>query len=197
MYNPIMDFDIPVDFKYEVRGNLDFISLKTGSEFYHLIIRFVSFKKTFMNDFSGIKIAVDFDGTIVEHEYPEIGNEKLFAFLTLRELNKRGARLILWTFRTGKLLENAVEFCRQNGVEFYAVNKNYPEEVLIETVSRKIDVDIFIDDKNVGGFPGWGEIWQMLNPDELEQKKPEKRIVSAPKTFLKRLFNLKTRADEK
>ena len=55
-----------------------------------------------MVDFSGIKIAVDFDGTIVEHEYPGIGKEKLFAFLTLKELNKKGARLILWTFRTGQ-----------------------------------------------------------------------------------------------
>jgi len=55
-----------------------------------------------MIDFTNIKIAVDFDGTIVEHDYPEIGKEKLFAFQTLKELNKMGARLILWTFRTGK-----------------------------------------------------------------------------------------------
>ena len=46
-----------------------------------------------MVDFTGIKIAVDFDGTIVEHEYPEIGKEKLFAFLTLKELEKKGAGL--------------------------------------------------------------------------------------------------------
>ena len=133
-----------------------------------------------MIDFSGIKIAVDFDGTIVEHEYPEIGKEKLFAFLTLKELNKKGARLILWTFRTGKELEDAVEFCRKNGVEFYAVNKNYPEEVMNETVSRKIDADIFIDDKNIGGFPGWSEVWQMLNPFEAEQKEAERKLASRP-----------------
>ena len=90
-----------------------------------------------MVDFSGIKIAVDFDGTIVEHEYPEIGKEMLFAFLTLKELNKKGARLILWTFRSGKELEEAVEFCRKNGVEFYAVNKNYPEEVMNEYCQQK------------------------------------------------------------
>jgi hydroxymethylpyrimidine pyrophosphatase-like HAD family hydrolase len=104
-----------------------------------------------MVDFAGIKIAVDFDGTIVEHEYPDIGKEKLFAFQTLKELNRLGASLILWTFRTGKELEDAVEFCRKNGIEFYAVNKNYPEEIYDESVSRKIDADIFIDDKNVGG----------------------------------------------
>jgi hypothetical protein len=142
-----------------------------------------------MVDFSGIKIAVDFDGTIVEHAYPEIGKEKLFAFLTLRELNKKGVRLILWTFRTGKELEDAVEYCRKNGVEFYAINKNYPEEIYNETVSRKIDVDIFIDDKNIGGFPGWSEIWQMLNPFEQEQKEVEKKLRSSPLTTFKRLFS--------
>ena len=149
-----------------------------------------------MIDFSGIKIAVDFDGTIVEHEYPEIGKEKLFAFLTLKELNKKGARLILWTFRTGKELEDAVEFCRKNGVEFYAVNKNYPEEVMNETVSRKIDVDIFIDDKNVGGFPGWSEVWQMLNPFEVEQKEAERKVASGPVNIFKRLLGMNTKSNE-
>jgi hypothetical protein len=149
-----------------------------------------------MVDFSGIKIAVDFDGTIVDHEYPEIGKEKLFAFLTLKELSKKGARLILWTFRTGKELDEAVEFCRINGIEFYAVNKNYPEEVMNETVSRKIDADIFIDDKNVGGFPGWSEIWQMLNPFELEQREAERKITSKQPNIIKRLFNRNTVQDE-
>ena len=148
-----------------------------------------------MVDFRGIKIAVDFDGTIVEHAYPAIGKEMLFAFQTLKELNKMGANLILWTFRTGKELDEAVEFCRKNGVEFYAVNKNYPEEVLDETVSRKINADIFIDDKNVGGFPGWSQIWQMLNPYELQQKEAENRI-SSPGNILKRLFGRKSSTDE-
>src|SRR5512136_2338711 len=132
-----------------------------------------------MTDFTGIKIAVDFDGTIVDHEYPEIGKEKLFAFQTLKELEKRGARLILWTFRTGKELDDAVEYCRKNDIEFYAVNKNYPEEVMDDKVSRKIDADIYIDDKNIGGFSGWSEVWQILNPYELHQQEVEKRIVSA------------------
>jgi hypothetical protein len=150
-----------------------------------------------MIDFTNIKIAVDFDGTIVEHQYPEIGKEKLFAFQTLKELEKRGARLILWTFRVGAELEAAVEFCRKNGIEFYAVNKNYPEEILDETVSRKIDADIYIDDKNVGGFPGWSEVWQMIFPFEIQQKEAEKRIVSSGINILKRLFSPKKRPDEK
>ena len=149
-----------------------------------------------MVDLSGIKIAVDFDGTIVEHEYPEIGKEKLFAFLTLKELNKKGARLILWTFRAGKELEEAVEFCRKNGVEFYAVNKNYPEEIMNESVSRKIDADIFIDDKNIGGFPGWSEIWQILNPFEAEQREAERKIISRQSNIFKRLLSRNTDSNE-
>jgi hypothetical protein len=119
---------------------------------------------TFINPDSKV-IAVDFDGTIVEHAYPAIGKEMLFAFATLKQLQKKGHKLILWTFRAGPLLNEAVEYCRQNGLEFYAVNKNYPEEVFSESISRKVNADIFIDDRNVGGFPGWGEIWQMLHPD--------------------------------
>jgi hydroxymethylpyrimidine pyrophosphatase-like HAD family hydrolase len=149
-----------------------------------------------MIDFANIKIAIDFDGTIVEHQYPEIGKEKLFAFQTLKELEKRGARLILWTFRTGKELEDAVEYCRKNGIEFYAVNKNYPEEVQDESVSRKIDADIYIDDKNVGGFPGWSEVWQTLFPFELQQREAEKRIASARKNIFKRLFSRGKKQDK-
>jgi hydroxymethylpyrimidine pyrophosphatase-like HAD family hydrolase len=149
-----------------------------------------------MVDFNGVKIAVDFDGTIVEHAYPQIGKEKLFAFQTLKQLNKMGANLILWTFRTGKELDDAVEFCRKNGIEFYAVNKNYPEEIFNETISRKIDADIYIDDKNAGGFPGWSEIWQMLNPFELQQIEAEKRIASARLNIFKRLFTRKIKNNE-
>ena len=150
-----------------------------------------------MIDFNGVKIAVDFDGTIVEHAYPEIGKERLFAFQTLRELEKRGARIILWTFRTGKELGEAVDFCRMHGLEFYAVNRNYPEEVPDESVSRKIDADIYIDDKNLGGFPGWSEAWQILYPFEIQQKEAEKRIISVRKNIFKRLFARKKKTDEK
>ncbi|MCW3464532.1 BT0820 family HAD-type phosphatase [Chitinophaga nivalis] len=110
-------------------------------------------------------IAVDFDGTIVEHAYPAIGPEMLFAFATLRALQQKGHRLILWTWRTGKPLEAAVAHCRQHGVVFDAVNENYPGEIQAGHYSRKIHADIFIDDRNVGGFPGWEYIWQLLHPE--------------------------------
>ena len=134
-------------------------------------------------------IAVDFDGTIVEHRYPAIGRERLFAFETLKALQKDHHQLILWTYRSGKELEEAVEFCRKNGVEFYAVNKNYPEEEFDEkTMSRKIQADIYIDDRNVGGLPGWGEIWQMLNPDQQPTLENEMRNLPRRKSWLRRLF---------
>jgi len=130
-----------------------------------------------------LKIAVDFDGTIVEHKYPEIGKEILFAFETLRALQRQNHQLILWTYRSGRELEEAVEFCRQHGVEFYAINASYPEEEFDEDYdSRKIDADIFIDDRNIGGLPSWGEIYQMINP----QEKPslEDELKSLPKKKL-------------
>jgi hydroxymethylpyrimidine pyrophosphatase-like HAD family hydrolase len=110
-------------------------------------------------------IAVDFDGTVVEHAYPRIGKEMLFAFDTLKALQRKGHKLILWTFRDGETLDEAVEFCKQHGVVFYAVNKSYPEEAFDLSISRKINADLFIDDRNVGGFLGWSQIWQMLHPE--------------------------------
>ncbi|MDF1548395.1 MAG: hypothetical protein P1P88_11275 [Bacteroidales bacterium] len=113
-----------------------------------------------------MKIAVDFDGTIVEHKYPKIGKVMPFAFETLIELQKQGHQLILWTYRAGKELDDAVNFCSENGLEFYAVNKNMPEEEYDETISRKIYADVYIDDRNFGGFPGWSLIWKLLSKND-------------------------------
>lgn len=109
-------------------------------------------------------IAVDFDGTIVEHKYPAIGKERPFAFETLRMLIRDGHDLILWTYRDGALLQEAVDYCKANGVEFYAINNSYPGEEFDSAISRKIHADLFIDDRNVGGLMGWGEIYHTINP---------------------------------
>ena len=112
-----------------------------------------------------MKIAVDFDGTIVEHRYPKIGRELPFATQTLRQLIKDHHQLILWTVREGQLLDEAIEWCRERGVEFWAVNKDFPEEDVTKNhnFSRKIKADVFIDDRNVGGLPDWGVIYQMIS----------------------------------
>lgn len=133
-------------------------------------------------------IAIDFDGTIVEHKYPDIGKEMLFAFETMKELQKQKHQLILWTYRSGKELDEAIEFCRERGIEFYAVNKNYPEEQYDERISRKIQAEVYIDDRNLGGFPGWSKVWQMLNPPEPGIKE-ELRQVSPSSSRNKGWFN--------
>lgn len=121
-------------------------------------------------------IAVDFDGTIVEDAYPGIGKPMLFAFETLKMLQNDGHRLILWTYRHGKRLDEAVNFCREHGITFYAVNASYPEETFTESeVSRKIHADVFIDDRNLGGFPGWGEVYQLITGQEAQTERPPKR----------------------
>jgi hypothetical protein len=109
-------------------------------------------------------------------------------------LQKKGHKLILHTYRTGSLLDEAVEYCKQNGVEFYAVNKNYPEEVITEDTPRKLNVDVFIDDRNVGGFLGWSATWQILHPEGGEfnhtYKNPEAHhnYKKEEKSFFQKLF---------
>ena len=105
-------------------------------------------------------IAVDFDGTIVEHAYPRIGKPIPFAFDVLKKLQQDGRHtLLLWTVREGSLLEEAIDYCAENGITFYAANKNYPEE---EEGPRKLLADVFIDDKNIGGLPDWGIIYKTI-----------------------------------
>jgi len=142
---------------------------------------------------NAITIAVDFDGTIVEHAFPEIGKEMLFAFETLKALQDKGHRLVLWTFRDGKTLEDAVAFCKERGIEFYAVNKSFPEEDFDLSMSRKISADMFIDDRNIGGFPGWSDVWQMLHPESGEfyhqlKNKEAHYNFSEKKSLIKRIF---------
>ena len=110
-------------------------------------------------------IAVDFDGTIVEHRYPEIGPEKPFAIETLKMLIRDRHQLILWSVREGRLLDEAIAWCRDRGVEFWAVNRDFPEEDITrnENFSRKLRVDLFIDDRNLGGLPDWGTIYRMIS----------------------------------
>lgn len=127
-----------------------------------------------MKLYNRLTIAIDFDGTIVEDDYPGIGKPKIFAFETMKKLQEDGHRLILWTYRSGLRLEDAVSFCKDHGIEFYAVNKSFPEEQFDYTKSRKIHADVFIDDRNLGGIWGWGEIYQKITnttPQFLDSKK--------------------------
>ncbi len=142
-------------------------------------------------------IAVDFDGTIVEHRYPAIGREIPFAIETLKKLQQvHHHRLILWSVREGELLEEAVNFCRERGLEFYAVNRDYPEEEEGNNAhfSRKLKADLFIDDRNLGGLPDWGSIYEMVTKKwsyedwMRESERDEEAYSEKPKGFLARLL---------
>ena len=139
-------------------------------------------------------IAVDFDGTIVEHKYPKIGKEIPFAIATLKKLQQDGHKLILWSCREGELLQEAVDFCRQRGVEFFAVNSNYPDENVDASAirSRKLKADMFIDDRNVGGLPDWGVIYEMISRrqsyEEYLREMGGNVTASPKKGVLKRIF---------
>lgn len=140
-------------------------------------------------------IAVDFDGTIVEHRYPAIGREIPFAVETLKKLQAEQHKLILWTVREGRLLDEAVAFCRERGLEFYAVNRDYPEEEadLNNHFSRKLKADLFIDDRNLGGLPDWGTIYEMvchkLTYEDLLCRYEQEPVPEKPQSFLARLLN--------
>jgi len=128
-----------------------------------------------MNFTENLIIAVDFDGTIVEDAYPKVGKERIFAFETLKRLQQDGHRLILWTYRSGSKLTEAVNFCKENGIEFYAVNESFPGEKLDQKRSRKINADVFIDDRNIGGILEWGEVYQLLTNEVPDIKKPKRK----------------------
>ncbi len=99
-----------------------------------------------------MNIGVDFDGTIVTHEFPEIGSE-IGAFEWLKKFQEAGAFLRLWTMRSdgqanGDVLTQAVEHCRANGVEFASVNEN-PSQASW-TASPKMYCQLYIDDAAFG-----------------------------------------------
>ena len=140
-------------------------------------------------------IAVDFDGTIVEHRYPAIGKELPFAIDTLRQLAAEGHRLILWTVREGQYLDDAVAFCRDRGLEFYAVNRDYPEEEPERNnrFTRKLKADLWIDDRNLGGLPDWGTIYEMIHhrltyEDLMHRYESNDRHSAPKKNLFQRLF---------
>ena len=131
-------------------------------------------------------IAVDFDGTIVEHKYPEIGRPIPFAIETLLQLQKEQHKLILWSVREGQLLQDAIDYCAEQGLYFAAHNENYIGEDKT-TASRKLNADLFIDDRSLGGLPDWGVIYNAVqakvngrdqyevmmgaHPNQIEKKK--------------------------
>lgn len=95
---------------------------------------------------------IDFDGTIVEEKFPEIGKpiERVVDFI--RDLQAKGHKWVLITMREGKYLDDAVEWLESQGIAPDAVNDNLPERIAMwGNNPRKIYADIYIDDHNAGG----------------------------------------------
>lgn len=98
--------------------------------------------------------AVDFDGTLCENAWPDIGKPNYMLIRMLNRLREKGDKIILWTCRAGDKLTDAVEWCKSQGLEFDAINENLPE--IIEEFgcdSRKIFANVYIDDR--ASNPNW------------------------------------------
>ncbi len=132
-------------------------------------------------------IAVDFDGTVVEHMYPAIGKPLPGAFEVLKSFIEKGDRLILWTCRMpGSGLEEAVQFLKQNGIEFEEINNNVSDHNYAN--SRKIYASVYLDDRMIGGFPGWSVIENEVNKlretlIESQSKEPKDKLLVAIDKF--------------
>jgi hypothetical protein len=95
-------------------------------------------------------IAIDFDGTLVENAFPEIGAPIWPVIEYVKHRQRKGARLILWTSRCGEKLDEAVAWCAENGIVLSAINENLPE--IIDAFGgdcRKIFANEYIDDRAV------------------------------------------------
>lgn len=95
-------------------------------------------------------IAVDFDGTLCDDTWPNIGKERRVILYRLRKEKENGAKVILWTCRTGEKLEEAIDWCKEHGILFDAVNENLPEIIAhYGGDTRKIVATEYWDDRNV------------------------------------------------
>jgi hypothetical protein len=92
-------------------------------------------------------VGVDFDGTLVEHMYPQIGREVDGAFAWLHRLQAAGVKLMLWTMRSDQPLTEAVAYCADRGITFWGVNKN-PDQSW--SSSAKQYAHVYIDDAAAG-----------------------------------------------
>lgn len=127
-----------------------------------------------------MKLGIDFDGTIVRHEYPDLGIPNEGAIEYLKQFQAAGAKLILWTMRDGEALEQAVKYCKDNGVVFDAVNKGIGDRNW--TQSPKAHCNLYIDDAAYGCplkpsmNPKYRHMvdWSIVGPDVLKMLGVEK-----------------------
>lgn len=118
-------------------------------------------------------IAIDFDGTLCENKYPEIGLPRWGVIFKALSEQENGAALILWTCRTGKELNDAVEACAKWGLTFDAVNKNLPSWVdTWNNDPRKVGATEYWDDraKSTTDAKDFGKLESKVNGYEIETR---------------------------
>lgn len=110
-------------------------------------------------------LAIDFDGTIVENAYPNVGTLKPNAKTVINKLKQEGFKIIINTCRSGIFEGRVYEFLEEQGIEYDYINSNLPTQIeYFKQDCRKISADIYIDDKNLGGVPeDWNVIYELIH----------------------------------
>lgn len=118
-------------------------------------------------------LAVDFDGTICHGQYPSIDGLQPGAVDVINRLYDQGHYIIIYTCRSGDQLVTAVNWMLEHGIKFHRVNDNHPDQIrMYNNNSRKVYAHMYIDDKNLGGFPGWFDAYEEVKRiDELWKSK--------------------------
>ncbi len=111
-------------------------------------------------------ISVDFDGVITsEDRFPEIGKLAPNCKQTMTRLSELGVTWVLNTCRVDEHLQRAIDFCLEQKLPIEHVNRNVPERIeMYGGDCRKISADMYIDDKMLGGFPGWAYTGMIVKP---------------------------------
>ena len=108
-------------------------------------------------------VAIDFDGTIVQDRYPAIGVMQPYARDVIRRMYEDGHYIIIWTSRSGEALLDAINYLLDKGIPFHRINDSEPvNRAQYDSDTRKIYADVYIDDRNLAGFPGWKEVERLL-----------------------------------
>jgi len=107
-----------------------------------------------------LTLAIDFDGTIAEDSFPEVGEIISGAAYFIDQLYGDGHKVIINTCRTGRYEGMAEDFLNEHSIPYHYINSNLPEKIQAYGQDcRKISADVYIDNRNVGGLPTWGEIY--------------------------------------
>lgn len=108
-------------------------------------------------------VAVDFDGTLHDGKWPSIGEPLEGTITTMKEMQELGVYIVIWTCRSGDNQTRMVNWLLEHRIPFDRVNDNRPEQVAyFGNNSRKVNADLYIDDKQIGGLPSWSDIYDYV-----------------------------------